>query len=358
MTVLSFVGVLAFTILWVVLPLLPALRELYAPSDVEPLSMVGRDNADIARFARHFRDYIQANLQRLPPDAGSGTDFIGKLPDGTGIVHVVASTEGLPVAELPAGAQERIVVLEQSAELPGREQFQHELWARRELAGGPGATYRAILGERSVSLADGSVVVRWLHSVGSLTVGDNAHLYGRCSSEARIKLGRLVGFDRLGAPAIIMGSGSPLAGPPQGLESMPAFERPERARDLGDAIRVEDDCIVPPGVLVKRDLVVAGSLQIGIGARIEGSVKAHGEILVASGAVVVGSVVSRKDITVGQECWVRGPLISEEHLRIARGTMIGSLESPTTIVGRTVALALGTTVHGQVIAEEGGQTED
>jgi len=358
MTVLSFVGVLAFTILWVVLPLLPALRELYAPSDVEPLSMVGRDNADIARFSRHFRDYIQANLKRLPPDARSGTDFIGKLPDGTGIVHVVTAAEGHPVAELPADAQQRIVVLEQSAELPGREQFQQELWARKELAGGPGASYRAILGERSVSLADGSVVLRWLHSVGTLTIGDRAHLYGRCSSEARIRLGRLVGFDRLGAPSIIVGSGSEIVGRPPVPESMPAFERPERARDMGDAIRVEEDCVVPAGVLVTGNLVVAGSLQIGIGARIEGSVKAHGEIQVASGAVVVGSVVSRKAITIGQRCWVRGPIISEEQLRIARGTMIGTVESPTTIVGRTVALALGTTVHGQVIAEEGGQTED
>jgi len=358
MTVLSFVGVLAFTILWVVLPLLPALRELYAPSDVEPLSMVGRDNADIARFSRHFREYIRANLERLPPDARSGTDFIGKLPDGTGIVHVVTAAEGLPVAELPAGAQQRIVVLEQSAELPGREQFQHELWARKELAGGPGASYRAILGERSVSLADGSVVLRWLHSVGTLTIGDRAHLYGRCSSEARIRLGRLVGFDRLGAPSIIVGSGSEIAGQPPVPESMAAFEMPKRARDMGDAIRVEEDCVVPPGVLVTGNLVVAGSLQIGMGARIEGSVKAHGEIQVASGAVVVGSVVSRKAITIGQRCWVRGPIISEEQLRIARGTMIGTVESPTTIVGRTVALALGTTVHGQVIAEEGGQTED
>lgn len=55
MSLLGALGLLLVTLAWAALPLLPAIRELLRPTDVEPLTMVGRDNADIGRFARHFR---------------------------------------------------------------------------------------------------------------------------------------------------------------------------------------------------------------------------------------------------------------------------------------------------------------
>ncbi|HSB53410.1 MAG TPA: polymer-forming cytoskeletal protein, partial [Gemmatimonadales bacterium] len=222
--------------------------------------------------------------------------------------------------------------------------------------GGPAASYRAILGERSVSLAEGSVVLRWLHSVGAVTVDDQSHLYGRCSSETQVRLGRLVGFDRISAPAITTPGATPRPRPPVNADLL-RFERPERAREMGDALRVEQDWTIPPGVLVDTNLVVAGELRIGKGARIRGNVKAHGEVQVGMGAVVEGSLVSRKAIAIGEECWIDGPVLSEEHLRIAAGTNVGSPDAPTTVAGRTVSLGLGVMVSGQIVTEEGGQTE-
>jgi cytoskeletal protein CcmA (bactofilin family) len=356
MTALTFAAMVAFAIGWVLLPLIPALRELYAPSDVEPLSMVGRDNADLARFARHFRDYIKASLEGIPPEVRGTGDFIGALPDGTGVACVGGSREEFLVSRLPAGAQQRVVVLEESAQFEGGERFGYELWAHREFAGGPAASYRAILGERSVGLARGSVILRWLHGVGAVTVEDDSHLYGRCSSETQVRLGRLVGFDRISAPAITTPGGTARPRPPA-VEGMLSFERPERARVMGDLLRVEQDCTIQPGVLVDTNLVVAGDLRIGKGARIRGNVKAHGEVHVGMGAVVEGSLVSRDAIVIGEQCWVDGPVLSEEHLRIAAGTNIGSAEAPTTVAGRTVSLGLGAMVCGQIVTEEGGQTE-
>jgi cytoskeletal protein CcmA (bactofilin family) len=357
MTALTFAAMVAFAIGWVLLPLIPALRELYAPSDVEPLSMVGRDNADLGRFARHFRDYIRASLEGIPAEARGTGDFLGTLPDGTAVACVAGNREEFLVSQLPAGLQERVVVLEESAQLEGGERFSYELWARKEFAGGPSATYRAILGERSVGLARGSVVLRWLHGVGAVTVEDQSHLYGRCSSETQIRLGKLVGFDRISAPAITTPGATARPRPPA-AEGMLRFERPERAREMGDTLRVEQDWSIPPGVLVDTSLVVAGELRIGKGARIRGNVKAHGEIHVGMGAVVEGSLVSRKAIAIGEQCWVDGPVLSEEHLRIAAGTNVGSADTPTTVAGRTVSLGSGAMVCGQIVTEEGGQTED
>jgi cytoskeletal protein CcmA (bactofilin family) len=354
MTVLTFLGVLLFAAAWVTLPLVPALREFFRPTDVEPLSMVSRDNADISRFARHFREYLEGHLRRLPLE--SAPDGVVRLPDGTEVVRVNRPPDLMPIRSLPDGSGHRIVMLDGASELDGGETFRLEVRALEEFAGGSGTTYRALLGERSVSLGIRSMVMRWVHSVGALTVGDKSHLYGRSSSDQQIRLGRGVGFDRLGAPVIVAGPGAPAPMPPLPDRMLP-FEAPEKkSRRLGDILRIQGDCTVPAGTLVDGNLVVAGSLRLEPAARVRGSVKAHGRIDLATGVVIEGSLVSRKEIEIGGHCWIRGPVISEEALHIGPRTTIGRPDGLSTVSGRTVSLATGAAVCGQVVTQEGGQT--
>ena len=354
MTLLTFVGVLLFAAAWVTLPLLPALREFFRPTDVEPLSMVSRDNADISRFARHFREYLEGHLRRLPAEVAP--EGMLRLPDGTEVARIGGTPDLMPVRSLPEGSGHRIVVFDGAAELDSGETFRLEVRAMEEFAGGSGATYRALLGERSVSLGIRSMVMRWLHSVGALTVGDKSHLYGRSSSDQHIRLGRGVGFDRLGAPVIAVGSGAP-APMPSVPAQMLSFEIPEKkARRLGDILRIQGDVTIPAGTLVEGNLVVAGTLRLEAAARVRGSVKAHGRIELATGVVIEGSVVSREEIEIGGRCWIRGPVISEEALHVGSLTTIGRQDSPSTVSGRTVSLADGAVVCGQVVTQEGGQT--
>jgi hypothetical protein len=343
MSALALAGLLLVALGWVALPLIPALREFFRPTDAEPLVMVGRDNADIARFARHFREYVTRQFAEVGPAVGE------RFPDGTPFLR---ASNGLP-----AGAIDRLVVAERPLQLRGGEQFRLEVWARDAFTGGPGAVYRAVLGDRTVRLGPESVVLRWVHAAGALVVGERSHLYGRASSEAAIRLERAVGFDRLGAPVVVAGDAPPGAMPPR-PEGMLRFEAPERARTLGDHLRLEGDVVVPSGAVVEGNLVVAGSLRLLAGARVAGSVKAHRAVELQAGAVVEGSLVSRGEVLVGADCWVRGPVISEEHLHLGRGTTVGAPDGPSTVSGRTVSLAMGAVVCGHVVTQEGGQTAE
>lgn len=356
MNILAFILLVALAATWVLLPLLPALRELLRPTDVEPLTMVGRDNADIARFARNFRDYLRAQLEGLttvPDDRGEET---GKLPDNTPFMRLARLSNEISRTSMPPGAAGRLLVLDQSTVLDGGEQFRLEIWSREDFIGGPGAAYRAILGERNVELAERSVIVRWVHSVGPLVVGPRSHLYGRASSEQEVHLGAHVGFDRIGAPVIIAGSGAPRPCPaPAGVK---AFQPPERSRRLGDHLRVETDLVVPAQTVIEGNLVVAGRCWLGSGVRIQGSIKVHRELSAEEAVVVTGAVVSRKGIQLGRGSWVGGPMISEEHLEVGPDCQIGTPGSPTTVSARTVSLSLGSVICGQVMGEDGGQTTE
>lgn len=354
MNVLGFAALLALTVGWVILPLLPALREYFAPTDVEPLTMVGRDNADISRFARNFRDYLKAQLEAVPPEPGGG-DQTGKLQDGTPFVRLVRAPNEMTRSQVPPSAASRLVISDQNLVLDGGEQFRLELWAREDFIGGPGATYRAILGERNIELGEKSVTLRWLHSVDTLVVGPDSHLFGRTSSDRTIRLATGVGFDRLGAPEITTGQATLRSLPPTPPD-LSALLPPPESRTLGDHLRIEGDFRIPPACRLEGNLVVAGKLTIGRGARVAGSVKAHGEVILEEGAVVEGALVSQSGVSLVRDCWVRGPLISEGHLMLGRGTSVGTRLEPTTVSARTVSLDQEVAVAGHVVAELGGQT--
>ena len=354
MNILAFVLLLAFATVWMILPLVPALRELLRPTDVEPLTMVGRDNADIARFARNFRDYLQGQLNAFEQAPDARGEQTGKLPDNTPFMRLARLPNEISRTSMPPGAAGRLLVLDQSTVLDGGEQFRLEIWSREDFIGGPSARYRAILGEQNVELAEGSVIVRWVHSVGPLVVGPRSSLYGRTSSEKEVHLASNVAFDRIGAPLIVVGTGTSRPLPPQSGDKK--FQTPERSRTLGDHLRVEQDLTVPAGTVIDGNIVVAGRCWLGKGVRVNGSLKVHRELALEDGVVITGSMVCRKQIKVGEASWIRGPIISEEHLEIGAGTTVGTPEQPTTVSARSITIASGTVVCGQLMGEEGGRT--
>lgn len=352
-------ALVALTLVWVTLPLLPALRELLTPTDVSPLDMVGRDNADIGRFARHFREYLRGAVPKDIETApiADGHDFLEmRLSDGTACLMVPA-TPGQPASRsLPRAADRQVVIVDRPLDLEPGQVFRHELWCRVSYRGAAETRYRALLGERRLWLGPRSTVFRWVHAVDALEVGDEVTLHGRTSSDGMVRLGRGVTFERIGAPMIVVGDRTTTPAP--GLDGgLPSFELPtERTRALGALRRVEGDLVIPAGTQVDGDLVVAGALTIEPGASVQGSVKAHGAVTLGAGAVVTGSLVSRTDIAIGTGAWLRGPVIAEDTLSLGGGSTIGSVTTPTTVSARRVEVADGSIICGHLVTAEGGRT--
>lgn len=80
MSVTPFLLLLAATAAWVLLPLIPALRELLRPTDAEPLNAVGHDAGDLTVFADGFRDYLARQLPADAIAAGAATREGGAPP--------------------------------------------------------------------------------------------------------------------------------------------------------------------------------------------------------------------------------------------------------------------------------------
>ncbi len=341
----------SITLGWMLLPLIPAILELLRPSDVAPLRVVPRDAGDVSFLAKGFRLYLGRQMNLLPTTTPA--DFLGRLPDGTHFARVKAGPDVLRPGE-PGSTQDRVVRVDTPIALAGNQTFLQEVHATEDFTGGPQTVYRALLGERRVTLGDRSRVLRWVHAGGALSVGSGSALQGRISSDESVTVGPGVEFDRIGAPAIrTTGSAAPARASATG-----AWQMPEGARRIGDHHRIDGDLEIGPGVKVTGCLVVTGRLTVRQGAEIDGSVKVHGDVTLERAVAIRGSLVGRRDVVVGPAAEVLGPVIGEGQVVLGDGCSVGQADAQTTVAAGSLKLGRGVTVFGQLIARDGGRTTD
>jgi len=363
-----FGGMLLGTSVWVLLPFIPALRELLRPTDASPLQMVGRDSGDITHFARGFRLFLdrQPALRGGAADGGA-EDALGRLEDGAPFARVATAAMWERVPRGPQHEITALVVLDSSLALPDGEVFAAEVYARRPMCGGAGTTYRAVLADDDCRLPGNSVVLRWIHANGPLDVGPDSALYNRASSDDRITMSHDVRFDRLGAPVIEVAAYGPrpvAEAAPERTTFVPAATAPssgaQRAQHPvsmrpGEEYHwIDGDFELPAGTMLRGHVIVRGAATVRRGALLDGSLKTHHSVTIERGATVSGAVVSREDVAVGDEAVVGGPVIAEGDVVLCPWSTVGDVDGPTTVTCRTLTLTAGSRVHGRVATRDGG----
>lgn len=351
---------LMFVALLFTAPLMPALRELLWPSDIQPLNIDYDHDRSITRFARKSaalsRDQLDdLNLpEAIAAGALSGDDLLIVMEDGA----LALSSE-----EIGRGTMERQLIAKKNMMLPDNFFFAREVYAVGNIQSGMENHFRALFSEGNVWLRSRCEVVRWVHAT-RLHIGQNVVLYGRASAEEEIQFLGAARFERLNAPCIYFGavnecSSADLACARAAKERSPALESItsliDQRIDEGRTITV-GHLVLPANSVLHGDLVVRGKLRIGAGALVIGSIKAHGGIRMETGVTVHGAVVSSGRIVCGTHALIDGPVISEQAVWVSHGSRIGSAINPTSVSAPVIRIyAHNTVVYGTLWARARGE---
>ena len=336
---------LTATVLFV-LPLIPGLRELYFSSDAQPLTVVQQHAGEIRYFANSFRNYISVLNEPLERCAHAGGAIRGVLPDG--VQYLITGENDSSLLETTRQSNcPYLIAATVDLLVPGETTFSHDIYARRNFAGGKGNRYRAILGEQDIELGSSSTVARWVHAVGKLHAQENCDLHGRTSSDLSIRLHRGCAFQRLNAPCIELGEVNA-----QLLLPVPGTETPAEA--VPQRFLHEGDYEIAAGAVLVGNLCVRGDLVIRRGARVLGSVKSGARLTVEPSASIAGGLVSMQEMHIGKGSSVHGPIIAERRLVIEEQSRCGEISRPTTVTASHIEVAEGTVIFGSLWAREFG----
>ncbi len=342
--ILNFALLLGALLLWLFLPLIPAMMELLRPRDAAPLNAVGNDAGLLTFFADSF-------TQRATQEGLLGTMVPPRLSNGA-LVRSHSQSEPISASRRPITA---VVVLMDSEPLPENTVLEGECLARLTIRGSAGVTYRALLGQRDVLLGRDSTILRWVHARGRLEAEEGTRLLGRATADRSITLAANVSFDRLEAGVIRVSGRDAVETPVMPTGAYLRFV-PERSMSMGPSYwRVTGDLIIPAGAALVGSVIATGSIIVREGARVTGSMKAHREIRIQAGTVVVGSCAARGRIAIESGSRVSGPIISESEILI-ESAIVGAAGKMTTVTAPIVRLMPGATVYGAIMAAENGLT--
>ncbi|MFN8570480.1 MAG: hypothetical protein U0132_00410 [Gemmatimonadaceae bacterium] len=346
---MMFAFILAATIGWILLPLIPAIRELVRPVDADPLTQVGHDAGDLAIFAQGFRRYLE---REMPPEQPVTSDpmALSQLRDGTPLLQLNGDGDMLRRVATPDGTIGRLVVAHDRLVLPGRETFLYELLVRERFVGGPEAVYRALLAEGQAELGPRSRVLRWLHVEGDVALREGVVLEGRGSANGTMWLADDVRFRRIRATRLVVGTADPAPPPIPDPVAHSTLRLPRSSRQLRGFVRVDEPLVIPPGATYVGTLVVYGDVEVGKEARIAGSLKVHGNCVVEARAIVDGSIVAKGDIRLVEGARVGGPVIAEGDVAAGPFTCVGRPDAPTSIAAERITLSNGAQVFGALSA--------
>lgn len=328
------------------LPLLPALRELKEKSDAMPLNVIQQNAGEV----RHFADSFRAYLKGLDPDlqrcALSGLTATGTLPDGTD--YMVLGRAGTPFP-MNDGICPLLLAAHEDLMVPAEVTFSKDIYTSGNFAGGEKNHYRAILAEKNIRLGSASHVTRWLHAVEEFNAEPGCSLPGRTSSDRLVRLRHACRFTRVHAPLIATGE-------PENhhLAQLSNFIGTQAAHSTARLL-YEGDFAIEARDVIHANIVVRGNLVVGAGARVCGSLKSGKDMILESGVCVEGTLMSGERMRIGSDCSIYGPVIAEREMFLGTGTVCGSPEKPTTVTSPAIEVQERTLVFGTLWARESGR---
>ncbi len=356
----------AVTLLLFALPFVPGLREARARHDADALPVPPGAAVDVRHFANGFRVFLERELgDDLASVRTTGMRRTGWIEE-QGSWCVLPAREPLELFDDEAQRREldRIVVGAGDLEIPAGLRCRREVYAGGSLDAGAATELRAALAEEDMRMGDSGRVVRWVHAGRHLEVGADVVLQGRASAGRAIALAAGCRFERMHAPVIRFGAVGTQALPRAGaVHGAPAVDvaawrphgLPAHHEFAAGRLLVEGDLEIPAGARVTCDLVVWGRLTFGAGARLEGSAKSHGDMRLGAGVHVDGSVIGQRDVTIEDGAAVDGPVIAEGRLTIGTRCVVGAADEPSTVRAGSIAVRVGSVIHGTAWASGHGE---
>ena len=343
---------IVITSLLVVLSFAPAIREYWRQDDAAPLDIAEDYGEDVRNISYRLETYMQPLVS---------TELQTRIPTTRKVSIPLVAEREVSVTHLA----EPVRAVDSCA-------YPDPLYCSEILDGPSGAVYNGIFGEKPISIGSNSVVKGWLHTKKHAIIGSHTTLQGSVRAQETAIIGTGCSFERLeadriefyddaapkhGAVTLDKDLDFPVCTLPSLWDKLQPWSK-DSQRIIKERKLVHGDFTVTSDELIRKNLVVSGTLTIEPGARIHGSVKAGKAVIMKRRSLINGDIFCDGDIAIGEDCHVRGVVFAEKKLDIAPRTVIGTTGDKTTVSAAELYVRAGVRIYGTAWATEKGKVLD
>jgi len=311
----------------VLIPLVPAIREIRKPRDDGRLHISEAYVRDPRFFGRSFRAKLAPFVEEAHKDANYSANVALRTDEATRWSPDLRIADGERVRGIAVG--DRVVV--------GAGAGIRDAYGLDTLNCEADVTTRTLTSGGDMRIGEKVNVLRWVDAEGAIVVGDDTNLGVSASGGHSVTLGDRVKFQRVwGKPVISKTTATQRFA----LENISGLKH-----------------VAQENVLARRPVVIYGPLRISAGTILESHVKVHGDLQIEAGVRIAGSVIARGNITFASDVIVDGHVFSENDIYLGPGTRVGAAGGVKTVyaAGRAY-LADDVEINGWLVAEDGGET--
>lgn len=332
---------LVFSFVW---PFVGGWREMHVRSDATPLFVNMDYLKDPRYFAISFRRFFK--------------NFLSDDNLSAGVYEVKFSKpEKVRVLEeniIPSGeALDMIAYARRDLATKSGVAFNKEVYVRGSAAIGPHNDLRALVCDGDVSLAENTVLRRWLDAEGNIRASGGCNLGVSLTSGKECLIAAGCVFRRLyGAPV--------RAGKSRGkVLALAAAAQDPDARifpppPLGAKERNIDE--IWPYTSNQFSVIAPGHLRVGASSRVLGHIKSYGNLDIDDNVLITGNVFAEGNIVIGGFCKILGDVFAQGSVSIGDGSQVGRPGTVKSVVGnQAVILSSGVAVYGYVTTEGDGR---
>ena len=247
--------------------------------------------------------------------------------------------------------QELVLALEEGFAPREAYVFEKEIYCAQDAVLPENTRFRALCGEKNVTLAPGCQCLRWVDGAENVTVSSDCDLGLSASAGTLLTLRPRTRFQRLYAPEIRLAL-SPEAPAPSVPRELPSKRHMEILHDLRSVSEHQAD---EQGHL-QANLITRHNLRILENLTVEGDISGDWGVRVMAGAVVYGNIFAGADVLLEEGAWVYGSIFSQGSVRLGKGAGVGIPGEISSLIARLNMECAGENrVYGYVSAGTGGK---
>ena len=247
--------------------------------------------------------------------------------------------------------QELVLALEERFAPREAYVFEKEIYCAQDAVLPENTRFRALCGEKNVTLAPGCQCLRWVDGAENVIVSSDCDLGLSASAGTLLTLRPRTRFQRLYAPEIRLALSSDAPAP-----EVPQVLPEKRHLDIRYNLRSVSENQADEQGHIKASLITRHNLRILENLTVEGDISGDWGVRVMAGAVVYGNIFAGADVLLEEGARVYGNIFSQGSIRLGKGASVGMPGEISSLIARLHMECAGDNrVYGYVSAGTGGK---